>query len=239
VEPDELWSDHRGAKPNFTSFVEKAILESRAAPVQILFDEVDIIFDFPGSRQNLFSMLRAWHNRRATDPKGRWKNLRLVIAHATDPALWIPDPSQSPFNVGLPITLDDFDFGRVQELNRLHGDPLNSETEIQQLMDLVGGHPYLLRLALYTLIQGHKSLTELVVTADHESGPFSSHLRHYLSLISREELGISISEILGQGICSNEMHFQRLWAAGLICAETPQRVEMRCRLYREFFKNRL
>ncbi len=240
ADPDDHWSDRRSPKPNLTSFVEKAILATSEAPLQLLFDEVDMVFDFPESRQSLFSMLRAWHNRRARDAKGRWRRLRMVIAHATDPGLWIRDPTQSPFNVGLPITLEDFDLRQAQDLNRRQGEPLDGGTEVPRLMDLVGGHPYLLRLALYTLLRQERSLAELERVATRETGPFAAHLRRYLALLlDRQDLRSSLRQILDEGVCTDEMHFHRLSAAGLIRGETPDDVEMRCRLYRDYFGSRL
>ena len=240
ADPEEHWSDRVGAKHNLTKFVQNAILATAETSVQILFDEVDLIFDFPESRQSVFSMLRSWHNRRATDSKGRWKKLRLVIAHATDPALWISDPKQSPFNVGLGMTLEDFGRDQVLALNHRYGQPLAGESEVVRLMDLVAGHPYLLRLAISTLIRNHWTLDDLEQAAISEKGPFSSHLRRYLSLLAQQEdLKAAVRQILDHGACRDEMSFQRLWAAGLIEGDLPSEVRMRCRLYHEYFGRRL
>ena len=98
-DPEDVWTKRVGAKLNLSRYLEKSILTDTKQTIQLLFDEVDIVFGHPTCTE-LFSTIRYWHNRRATDSKGRWRQLNLVIAHATDPTLWIPDNNQSPFNVG-------------------------------------------------------------------------------------------------------------------------------------------
>ena len=62
--------------------------------------------------------------RRARATRPRWRYLDIVVAHSTDPALWITDPTQSPFNVGTEIRLEDFGDEELRELNRRYGAPL-------------------------------------------------------------------------------------------------------------------
>ena len=239
ADPDASWSARRGAKANFTRFMERGVLEPQTS-VLLLFDEVDLAFEHTACRWDLFSMLRSWHNRRSEDLRGRWQGLGLVIAHATDPALWIPDNEQSPFNVGLRLVLEDFDAELVAELNRRHGEPLSGEAEVAELLDFVGGHPFLVRLALYTLVASDWTFEQLTADAAVEGGPFSPYLRRYLSpLLERGELLDTLRQILAGEGCDDEMKFQKLWTAGVIRGESPERAVMRCRLYRDYFRSRL
>ena len=75
--------------------------------------------------------------------------MRLVAAHSTE--AYIPLPlHQSPFNVGLPIRLSALTRSQVETLTQRYG--LDSATvDLNRLMTLVGGHPYLIQLALYHL----------------------------------------------------------------------------------------
>jgi hypothetical protein len=240
TDPDEHWSDRRGSKQNLTTFLQEAVLAPGGSAVQLLFDEVDLAFGFAQCRVDLFSMIRSWHNRRASDHKGRWRRLRLVVAHATDPALWIPDINQSPFNVGLNVALDDFGAEHVADLNLRHGAPLNGDEEVRRLLDLVGGHPFLVRLALYTLVSKKWALEELERTATDQGGPFASHLQRYYSLVSKgPELRAALRQVVEQGRCDDELQFQHLWAAGLVRGETREAVTLRCRLYHDYFRTRL
>jgi hypothetical protein len=73
----------------------------------------------------------------------------MVIS--TEPYLLIADPNQSPFNVGLKLSLEDFSMDQVRDLNQRHGAPVR-ESDIPELTALLGGHPYLTRKALYTVV---------------------------------------------------------------------------------------
>ena len=151
VDMGDDWSPHRGMKQNLTNFLEKKILSKVDRPVTLLFDEADLTFPYSSVRDSLFSTLRFWHNRRADKSKRTWRRLGLVVAHSTEPSLWITDVSQSPFNVADRIALDDFNEDEVAQLNERYGRPLPNSMDIAGLIKLVGGHPYLVRLALYTM----------------------------------------------------------------------------------------
>jgi serine/threonine-protein kinase len=76
-----------------------------------------------------------------------WQRLRLVVVHATE--VYIPlNLHQSPFNVGLPIRLPELTLEQVQQLVQAYGLSW-STAKTTKLTALVGGHPYLLQLALY------------------------------------------------------------------------------------------
>jgi hypothetical protein len=240
VDPDETWSKKRGVKQNLTKFLQDAILNPCKSSFVLLFDEVDLVFEHEDCRTDLFTMIRSWHDRRPKDRTGAWKKLRLVIAHATDPALWIPNLNQSPFNVGHKVELDDFDRLQIDELNRKHGKPLKSEKEVHSLMELVGGHPFLVRLAFYTLVTRPCTIAVLNALARDAHGPFASHLNYYYSLISKNpKLRTALRQVVYNGKCRDEEQFQHLWAAGLIRGASRDQVAMRCQLYHDYFKERL
>lgn len=123
IKPDDVWDEMLGDPDSLTDFIEQAVLSTATTPVVLCLDEVDNIFNC-FYRDNFFGMLRGWHNRRAT--RGIWNLFNLLIAHSTEPALFIKDLNQSPFNVGTPIRLDDFDRNQVWWLNTRHGAPLST-----------------------------------------------------------------------------------------------------------------
>ncbi len=107
-------------------------------------------------------------------------------------------------------------------------------------MELVGGHPHLVRVALYALAAEDWSLDDLEKIACEPGSPFANHLDDYLSAIRRDpSLIAAVRSILRQGVCSDDQIFQKLWAAGLIRRKSPDAVDMRCTLYRDFFLKRL
>jgi hypothetical protein len=154
--------------------------------------------------------------------------------------LWIQDVTQSPFNVGVQIRLEGFDFAQGAVLNAHYGKPLHAPEEVHALLDLVGGHPFLVRQALYSLVDRRRKLAELEREATGDTGPFGDHLRRFLwSLEANRELRASVRAILRHGQCEDEKHFQRLVSAGLVRGETRNAARMRCRLYQDYFNKHL
>jgi hypothetical protein len=246
VDPDEVWEslmkeNKNEARPALTSFLEDVILEAEPTSLLVVFDEVDVAFDYPATRGDLFKMIRSWHERRQrAERDSPRKRLRLAIGHATNPALWIKDLSQSPFNVGRRLVLVDFNDRQVADLNQKHGSPLAGAGEVERLMNLIGGHPHLVRIALYTLAAEKWSLDELERVACELDSPFAHHLNDYLDAVRRDRvLTKEVRSILKRRVCSNDRIFQKLWAAGLIQSGSPNAVQMRCRLYHDFFELRL
>ena len=144
--PKDCWDPMPGAKDSLTEFVEDAVLNPAAGQVSLLFDEADEIFEQSAYRDDFFATLRAWTNRRASHVP--WANLNLVIAHSTEPALWIQNLNESPFNVGFRFKLGDLSLAQVHDLNARYGGVL-TDPEIGQLYDLIGGQPFLVRQALH------------------------------------------------------------------------------------------
>jgi hypothetical protein len=229
----EPWDDSLGDKEMLTVFVEEALLSKTAAPVLFVFDEVDRVFDFP-YRDDFFALIRAWHNRRATQEN--WERLRIVLAHSTDPALWIQDVNQSPFNVGEHIQMEDFDADQVASLAGKHGLILRRDSDVAALMRLLGGQPYLVRQALFTLATRRWTVPQLEQAATEERGPFGDHLRQLGWRLQQDEgLYQAVRQILQQRACADERSFQRLKAAGLARGESRHSAGMRCELYVRYF----
>ena len=137
----EYWRTPLGNSQRCTRYVSRYLLKEIESPVVLAMDEVERIFD-----TDFFGMLRSWYNNRAAIPV--WKQLDLALITSTEPYQLIENLNQSPFNVGEVIELTDFTPEQVADLNRRHGSPLNADQE-RQLMALLGGHPYLVRRALY------------------------------------------------------------------------------------------
>jgi hypothetical protein len=107
-------------------------------------------------------------------------------------------------------------------------------------MDLVAGHPYLVRQSLYAMARNGWGLSRLQVDAVDESGPFGDHLRQWIwRLRENPELQEELKIVQEHHRCDDEGRFQRLKAAGLVIGETRTDVRMRCRLYELYFKDHL
>ena len=233
LKPNDAWDEMLGATDNLTYYLEQALLDQSDAPIVFAFDEVDNLFKYE-LRNSFFGMIRAWHNRRAMH--SGWNRLNLLIAHSTEPALFIDDINQSPFNVGKVIRLGDFTPAEISRLNELNGTPLQSPEELVSLANLLSGQPYLIRQAFYCLRTTIPSLADLRRVAANEDGPFGDHLRRLLWNLQRApKMQTAVLQVLKGRGCQSEPVFQRLRAAGLVSGEARSTVRIRCDLYREYF----
>jgi hypothetical protein len=233
----KLWSGSGGPVRIFNRYLQRQVLPQLEAPLLLAIDEADQLLGVD-YKQNFFALLRAWDSRRAYDEV--WRKLNLVLVISTHPYLLIDDVNLSPFNVGLTISLQDFTPEQVTELNRRHSTPL-TPAEIPTLMELVGGHPYLVRQALYSLVCEDCSLSELQKSAIASDGLFGKHLRFYRHSLSQSpDLQQALTRIVrdqdSQGI--EEILLDRLAAVGLV-RKSPQGWEPRCGLYQLYFQEQL
>lgn len=238
LKPKEIWDDEIGAKQSFAEFLERAVLEDAEAPVLLALDEVDRIFT-RSYRADFFSTVRSWHSNRAISEE-LWSRLDLVIAHATDPTLWIDDLNQSPFNVGERLRLEGFSAAELADLNHRYGSPLASRSELEAIHALVGGQPYLVRQALYVLVSSAWALADLRRVAFDDDGPFGDHLRHHLWVLhNNPRLQEVVKRLTERQGCENELDFQRLLAAGLVKGESRDEATLLCELYELYFRSHL
>jgi hypothetical protein len=215
--------------------MEDYILPESDAPIVLALDEVDRLLQTP-FHSDFFALLRSWHNSRALDEQ--WDRLNLVMVISTEPYLLIADVNQSPFNVGLKIYLEDFNEAQVRDLNQRHGAPV-IEADFPQLLALLGGHPYLTRKALYTMVTERLTWSRLTQAATLDHGLFGDHLRRQHWLLRNEpELRESLKQIIEQQRCSNENALFRLLQAGLVKGSGDV-YNCRCDLYRVYFKDKL
>ena len=233
----ENWDEIYGSKDNCTAYFEEYLLTEISQPLALGLDEVDLVFQHPKIADDFFGLLRAWHE----EAKNRdiWKKLRLVVVHSTE--VYIPlNINQSPFNVGLPVELPEFNALQVLSLAQRHGLNLSS-TQVEQLMAMVGGHPYLVRVALYRIAREDTTLDMLLQTAPTEAGPYRDHLlRHLWVLKQRPELTAAIKKVVANTspVRLDSIECFKLLSMGLVRLQGND-VKPRCDLYRQYFRDRL
>lgn len=233
----EYWASPLGNSQRCTNYMGRYLLPQAGTPLLLAMDEVESVFD-TSYRSDFFAMLRSWHNNRAYPHMPIWKKLDLALVTSTEPYQLIENLNQSPFNVGLVLDLEDFDAAQVADLNQRHGSPLNP-AETHQLVELLGGHPYLTRRALYLLASGQWRTPDFFGQAASERGPFGDHLRYHLfRLHGRAELVRGLVSILRTGTCDDDAIFFRLRGAGLVHGER-RKAGPRCRLYASYFAEHL
>ncbi len=227
---------------NCTEYFEQYLLAQINSPLLVALDGVERIFPQAKIAQDFFGLLRSWHEMGKNSES--WGKLRLAIAHSTE--AYIPlSINYSPFNVGLSIELPEFTLEQVRDLGQRHG--LNwQKNKLEQIMDLVGGHPYLVRLALYHLASESTTLQQLLADAPTEAGIYSNHLLRQLEGLKEQEKeekeglldGMKAVVTATEPVQLEATLGFKLDSMGLV-KRVGNKLKPRCELYRLYFRDRL
>jgi diguanylate cyclase (GGDEF)-like protein len=254
LEPNlaEFWDEDMGSKVSCSLYFENYLLAESDSPVVLVLNELNRVFKRANIAQEFLPLLRFWYEQaRASEA---WQKLRIVVIHSTEIYIAL-SLNQSPFNVGLPIKLSEFTAEQVQDLARRHGLNWSDSYPIEQLMNMVGGHPYLVHLALYhlaILLQnplsldrdesgeelGLAELEELLIAAPTHSGIYSDYLRNQSIAIQQQpELASAFQQVVD---AKNSVHLEpfiayQLDSMGLVKLE-GNNCSLSCELYRLYYQ---
>lgn len=234
----KYWIDLYGIKKRCDLYFERFLLPKLDKPLVLAIDEADYIF-FQEVETEFFAILRTWHEKAKREANEIWAKLRLVLGYSTEEYLRF-DNNQSPFNVGLPIALPELTPSQILELTQRYSLQL-SEGEIEKLIGTIGGHPYLVQLAIYHLATNKISFSEFLNTAHTEQGIYSSHLRRHLRNLEQEaELKTALCQVLEEttAVPLNSVERFKLDGMGLVKLK-GNKVSMSCQLYRQYFSENL
>jgi hypothetical protein len=230
---NDYWDEDMGALVNSTIYFQGYLLKELSNPIVLALDGVDQLFEYPELASDFFVLLRSWYEE--TKDISVWQKLRVVMAHAVE--VYIPLPThRSPFNVGLAIKLPSFNQEQVQDLAKRHKLQL-TKSELEQLMKLTGGFPYLIRLALYQSIRLKIPVQSLLQDATTNTGIYQQHLQYQLwNLQQHPKLADAFEQVLTAPIqLEIEVAF-KLKSLGLVHFIDSQ-ATVSCELYREYFRN--
>jgi DNA-binding Xre family transcriptional regulator len=216
------------------------LLPNLSKPLTLGLDELDRILDVPSVSKDFFALLRVMNENSKLDRI--WQNFRLVLVHAIHSIeVFVQlDINQSPFNVGLPIELTEFTPEQIHDLSQRCS--LNwQETDIQQLMELVGGMPFLVRLMMYHVVSHNISLGQVLQNESAVLELYREHLERLEQIISNKpdltqamraiseqdgDIGTSLSQI--PLTAKYQLH-----SLGLL--KSVNDIHLRCELYRRYF----
>lgn len=143
-------------------------------------------------------MLHSWLNNAN---RKNWENLRLILAISLPPNKLVTDIRQSVFKTP-PIKLQELNKNQIEELAILHRLEWKEE-EITQLMQKVGGHPYLARIVMYKAYSDPMNkdnpkgtLTRLLDHTKPQNEIFDNYLHNYETWLRKEK-----------DICDEFLHF--------------------------------
>lgn len=239
---DDFWDEYLGIKTSCTNYLQSYVLDSVETAIVLSLDEAQVIFEYPEVAKEFLPLLRLWHEE--ANNLSLWGKLRIIVAHSTE--IYVPlNLKQSPFNVGIPIKLPSFTLEQVTGLASQHKLLFTNQDVVTDFLEplhtLVNGHPYLIRLALYTLTQGGQSFEQLMKEASTSSGVFAGHLHRLLTLLQQQpNLATAFKNIIQATtpISIDTISAYKLQSLGLVNLIEDQSLPS-CPLYQHYFRNRI
>ena len=216
----------------------KGILRSLEQPIVLALRDLDALQTESGLVTTLCSLMAGWQEESRRDET--WGKLRIIASYTRE----VEQVGDIGLRWGLELRLRPFTFEQVAQLAQAYGwinapkegITETSQSKIKQLMECVGGHPYLLALSFYHL-GNRQSLGELISTATSSDSIFNSHLRSYLGWLQEQpDLAVALRTVVSAKgpVSLPPPQGQALEASGLVSLHQGQ-ARPSCELYRKYF----
>jgi AAA-like domain len=238
---EESWDEIYGSSYNVISYFQKYLFPMLGNPLVLALDDIDCIFQYPKIAIDFLGLLRAMHEKAKYGDacSENWQKLRIMVIHSTE--VYIPlNNNRSPFNVGLSIELPEFTTDQVLELAHRH--QLDWDESIAlQLTTHVGGHPLLIRQALYYIAHQEASLHQVLGISNFTESVYGDHLRRLLIHLQQHP---NLMTAFGQVVKSSSavqldpIQGFLLHSLGLVHLQDTMAVPS-CQLYQQYFRDRL
>ncbi|GET37133.1 AAA-like domain-containing protein [Microseira wollei] len=235
---DDYWDVEIGSKVSCTMYFEAYILEEITTPLVLALNELDRLFDYAKIAQEFLPLLRYWYEQAQTNVA--FEKLRIVMVKY--PEIYVDLPrNQSPFNIGLVLELPEFNLKQIQTLADRYELNWQSNQNAEKLMAMVGGHPYLVRLAFYYLSRGEITLNKLLQSAPTQMQVYRDYLRNIWMILHRHpQMMGALKRLLNEPEDAklDSAISYKLESLGLIKVENNQ-AKLRCELYRIYLEEQL
>jgi hypothetical protein len=233
---DDYWLDYRTPQINCNRYFE-TLLKQAKTPLVLVLDGVEKVYAYDAINREFFHMLRGWHDKASMPRQELWRQLRQVIVYSCENYGNI-DLDRSPFNIGRYFELEEFtEFEIVQIIERYK---LNLNAgQIKKMMLLIGGHPYLVNLALHHLATHPEIAIEQLLKDASKNGVYHNYLNSLVNYLeSNHNLKLALKNAIDttQEIVRLELKVRsKLYSMGIIKFQGIQ-TQIRCELYRQYFQ---
>lgn len=228
---EEAWSRSQTPARRVTWLLKAKALHTVTGRLILAIESADQLprFNF---WEEILRLLRAWAQESEAAP---WDRLRIAVAISTEPTLLREEIHRSPFfNAAMLVRLEDLGEAQVEELTGLYRLRWGKEDRLK-LMQLVGGHPYLLRLAMYESALRGTQVSRIAEDALRDGGIYRDFLEQLRRKLGPELLG-AIGDVLAGRV--GQLHpdtEDRLRGAGLLRGH-PGTYRIRYPLYESYFQ---
>ncbi|NEO98111.1 MAG: hypothetical protein F6K58_05325 [Symploca sp. SIO2E9] len=235
--PGQLENYWHGSSPNYntTKYFKNYLLGNITSNLVLALDNVDLVFEKAQLAPDFCGLLRSL-NQKAESGDVVFQKLRLVIVHSTDVYSSI-NITQSPLaNVGVTVELKPFNWQQVCDLAKLYQLSWDN-TQLRELINMVGGHPYLVKEAFDKIARQRLTFDELLQTAYTEAGIYGDYLRGYLLKLNHNaELREAMKKVVAVNspVRLEVTHRFQLHRMGLVHLQGND-VKISCNLYRKYF----
>ncbi len=224
------WQRPGAEKTKLNWLMAKHILHTDA-PLLLCVERTERVQDC-SFRHEFFALLRSWAENQAVP----FTALRLLVTLSVEPTLLETTDSSAFFALSAPIRLRDLDRQQVAALSALHGLPA-AEADLDALWQLLSGHPYLTRLALYEAVLQGQPLKALLASAAQDSGIFADHLIGLWGWLSKNRLADAVRGVLRDPRFALSVDdYYKLYSKGLVVKEDGGTCRLRCKLYQDYFQ---
>lgn len=183
------WDEELGSNLNFERGVVRA-LEETSCRIFWAWDEAERLL-FQDYADDLFGLMRSWHNRRAWERGSIWERLTIGLAYRSDAAQLIKNQQQSPFNVGVMIEVPSFDMDDLSALNRAMGNIVIKQDQLTEVLNVLGGHPGLCSTALEGLSRSELTIEDLKAGCIGEQSGLGRLMESLWNRLERDEIALS------------------------------------------------
>ncbi len=241
---DIYWDDILGCKVSITSYFDDYILPAIGVDLVLALDDVDLVFEYSDIANDFCQLLRSWNDLAKTNNElGQiWKQLRLIVLHSTEIYSNLDINSSPLAGVGTIIPLPDFTPEQIKKLAQRYGLNWTINNQVQKLMSIVGGHPYLVDKSLSYIREQGVTLEDFWQRISSEKGPFGNHLREHLDNLKKHpELAKLYFQVITnkQPVPLPRLDAFKLYSRGLVEIIGENKYAPKCQLYRQYFTNNL
>lgn len=233
---DRAWErkKRRSAGAKLRYFLEKSALPKVAGRLFLAFDRADAVAENEAAR-SLLREMRRWSELGGRDDT--WSRLRLLLAISTEPGRLLDTLESSPFNISPPIRLVELEPEDLRDLARRYG-LLLENSELDRMVDLVGGHPMLTRRIFYEAASKQMRVADLITDSATSQSLLGDHLHsRRLKVQTNPALTSALRQVLdGDTGEIHPDHAHQLLSCGLLAGE-PGDYRMRYRIYETYFRD--
>lgn len=238
----EYWKEDIAEGLSCTQYLNDYIFSQINETKTLILDGVDCVLEDEKIAKPFFDVLRSWNENHMKKRPIFWAN--IVIAYSTDPYAK-HNVSNSPLNIGEEIQLSYFTKKEVNILINKYKITLK-KSDIEQLMDLLGGQPALNNLILWKYknsnYYNHQvDFQEVLYKAQEVDGIFDQYLRPFIEIVKNDiSLFNCLEKIINNKECLNPSCLFKLRRTGLIKIDyLSQKYVVTCKLYQNYFNKYL